>query len=56
MISLPCDYVTIAMVTCLFIEDELVKTGHNLHSINCSDMPAFGLVENLVDEEVGVAS
>ena len=32
--------------------DELVKTNQHLSTIHYSEMPAFGVVENLVDEEV----
>lgn len=35
-----------------YIDDALVQTGENLKTIKYMDMPAFGIVENLVEEEV----
>ena len=40
------------MIALYFTGDDLVQASETLKS---HDMPAFGVVENLVEEEVGVA-
>jgi len=40
------------MIGSLCSDDDLVQASETLKS---QDMPAFGVVENLVEEEVGVA-
>ena len=36
-----------------FSDDVLVQTSQTLQTIKYHEMPAFGVVENLVEEEVG---
>ena len=33
-------------------DDAVVQTGQNLNTLNYNEMPAFGVVGNLVEEEV----
>ena len=37
------------------IDNELAQTSQTLKKLHSRDMPAFGMVENLVEEEVGVS-